>query len=55
VVGIGLGIRASSVQTAGVGAALAVAGLEAIAGVSLLLRPVAEQSERREAKAGLSA
>ncbi len=49
VVGIGLGIRASSVQTAGVGAALAVAGLEAIAGLSLILRPVAEQPERREA------
>jgi MFS family permease len=46
VVGIGLGIRASGVQTAGIGAALAVAVLEAIAGLSLVLRPVAENTGR---------
>jgi hypothetical protein len=42
VVGIGLGISAAGVQTAGIGAALAVAALEAIAWLSLVLRPVAQ-------------
>jgi hypothetical protein len=50
VVGIGLGIRAAGVQTAGIGAALAVAVLEAVAGLSLALRPVAETPDRTPAR-----
>jgi MFS family permease len=40
VVGIGIGVNRAGVQTAGVGASLAVAALEAIAAVSLVVRPV---------------
>jgi MFS family permease len=40
VVGIGIGVNRAGVQTAGVGASLAVAVLEAIAAVSLVVRPV---------------
>jgi MFS family permease len=43
VVGIGLGANSAGVKTAGIGAALAVAALEALAAVSLVLRPVDER------------
>jgi hypothetical protein len=39
IVGIGIGAQAVGLQTAGVGAAIAVAVLEGVAAVSLLLRP----------------
>lgn len=40
VVGIGLGTDLAGLRTAGIGAAIAVAALEALAGISLVVRPV---------------
>jgi MFS family permease len=50
VVGIGIGANTAGVRTAGIGAALAVAVLEAAAGISLLLRPVAGDRPREPAR-----
>lgn len=47
VVGIGIAARAAGLETASVGAALAVAGLEVLAAISLLVRPVPEPSSER--------
>ena len=45
VVGIGIGADLAGLQTAGVGAAIAVAVLEAVAGISLIVRPAVNPDE----------
>jgi MFS family permease len=56
VVGIGIGVEAAGLKTAGVGAALSVAALEAIAFISLIVRPAGaaqpDRVERAEQAAG---